>query len=145
MTLGTKTKVISIGFIFLLFMCFFELIAAYFTSQIPESKCQIQIYVLKSKWLFSSHYCPIFINTFCSGVIIRIADPNLFQEICTIHNHKTDKNRVVQELFASLLGNGILLSKNDSAWKNKRKVSAHAFYKKKLNDMLENFKQLIGK
>ena len=48
-----------------------------------------------------------------------------------------------EALFKNLFGNSFLFSKGDEVWKQKRKTTAHAFYKDRLVHMLEALKDKV--
>ena len=56
--------------------------------------------------------------------------------------HTTDKHSFTRELFDKLLGDSFLFAHGNAAWKEKRKVSTHAFFKDKVQMMSETFKQV---
>ena len=46
-------------------------------------------------------------------------------------------------MFKDMLGNSFLFSKGDDVWKAKRKAISHAFYKDRLDNMLDVLKDQI--
>ena len=58
-------------------------------------------------------------------------------------NAVTDKNGKFEGLFLNLFGNSFLFSKGDEVWKQKRRATAHAFYKDRLVHMLDSLKEKV--
>ena len=79
-----------------------------------------------------------------SQVTIKISDPVIVQELYTTYNSLTDKRGQARDVVSPILGDSILLSKNDEIWKTRRKALSHAFYKDRLGHMLEVFKDTVG-
>ena len=52
-------------------------------------------------------------------------------------NDLLDKSGEMDTVFKKFLGHSFLLSKGDAMWKAKRKACAHAFYKDRLDKMME--------
>ena len=74
-----------------------------------------------------------------------IQHPDVVQHLATTKNNQVDKNGEGELIFKEMLGNSFLLSKGDELWKKKRKACAHAFYKDKLDAMLEVLKKQTRK
>ena len=55
-------------------------------------------------------------------------------------NALTDKTLEYYLMFENILGQSFIFSRNDEVWKMKRKALAHAFYKDRLDSMLETLK-----
>ena len=64
----------------------------------------------------------------------------MVRDLYTNKNNLTDKTGQFQEVFADLHGDQFFFAKNDDAWKTKRKACAHAFYKERLEHMMEVLK-----
>ena len=54
-----------------------------------------------------------------------------------------DKNNYMGELTKQFMGRGFLFAKSDEEWKLKRKACAHAFYKERLEQMVEVLKDIV--
>ena len=77
---------------------------------------------------------------FGTKVFLIISDPDMLQDLFVAKNAHCDKTGVLQELLASFLGNSFLFAKGDDVCKAKRKACAHAFYKERLEHMVEILK-----
>jgi len=64
----------------------------------------------------------------------------MLQSFYTTKNDKIDKFGDSEIALKDMLGHSFLTSKGDDLWKAKRKACAHAFYKDKLDAMLEILK-----
>ena len=60
-------------------------------------------------------------------------------------NSLLDKTGVFCGAFKNLFGDSFIFSKSDATWKQKRKATAHAFYKDRLANMLDVLKERISK
>ena len=69
-----------------------------------------------------------------------VSDMDVIQEFATTKNDKIDKLGSDEVMLREFLGKSFLFSKGDEVWKAKRKACAHAFYKDKLDAMLEVLK-----
>ena len=76
--------------------------------------------------------------------ILKINDPDVVRDLYTTHNGLTDKRGAAKQLFSSLLGDSFVFAKNDETWKTRRKAIGHVFFKQRLTDMMENFKDILG-
>ena len=76
---------------------------------------------------------------------VVVSDPQMVCELFTTKNNLTDKTSDIYQMYKDLLGESFLFSKGDSNWKAKRQACAHAFYKDRLQSMLEVFKQIFAK
>ena len=73
-------------------------------------------------------------------VNILVGDPELVQEILVTKNAAVDKTNQFEGVFSKLFGKSFLFSETNELWKQKRKATAHAFYKDRLVHMLEALK-----
>ena len=93
-----------------------------------------------------SHNCgdvPNFIMLFNSFPHLSIGDPAAIQDMCVTKNAHFDKTGKFERVFKNFFGNSFLFSKADDMWKAKRKAISHAFYKDRLNLMIEALKEQI--
>jgi len=74
-----------------------------------------------------------------------VQDPQMAQDLFTTKNIAIDKTGETEMMFKDLLGNSFLFSKGDDLWKAKRKACSHAFYKDRLESMLDVLKGQIMK
>ena len=74
--------------------------------------------------------------------MLWVQDPRLVSELYTTKNHLLDKTGFVMEATQAFMGNSFLFAKNDEQWKAKRRACAHAFYKDKLEHMIEVMKNI---
>ena len=70
-------------------------------------------------------------------LVIIISDPDMVQDLFVKKNSKIDKSGDIDRTAKSLLGDTFLFSKGDQIWKQKRQACAHAFYKERI-EMLMN-------
>jgi len=79
------------------------------------------------------------------SINLFIAEPEVVQDVILSKNAHLDKS---DDLFAStrvLMGNPLFLSSNDDQWKAKRRACAHAFYKDRIEHMLDVLRVQLGK
>ena len=69
-----------------------------------------------------------------------IGDPAIVQDIFTNKNKIIDKTYTSEMVFADMLGKSFLFTKGDEIWKAKRKAVSHAFYKDRVESMLDVLK-----
>jgi hypothetical protein len=69
-----------------------------------------------------------------------VADPDIIRDLSTTKNSIVDKDENIQQLFSKLMGNTFLFSPSNDDWKRKRKACTHAFYKDKLERMMDTLK-----
>ena len=70
-------------------------------------------------------------------------DPVVVGDIFTTKNKIMDKDGTLCSVFKRMLGDSFLFQKTDENWKEKRKASGHAFYKDRLEIMLEILRKQI--
>jgi len=87
-------------------------------------------------------YPVVFFNKLTMPQII-VSDPEIVQDLYVTKNAKTDKDGFAELMFKDLIGNSFIFSFNDKRWKEKRKACAHAFYKERLNQMIEVLKEKV--
>ena len=85
----------------------------------------------------------VFVNM-CGVPTLKISDPAVMQDLYTTCNSLTDKRGMAKDLLYPLFGEAILFSKNDEKWKVYRKSVAHIFYKDRLVDMMQTFKDIMA-
>ena len=84
----------------------------------------------------------IIVNLF-STTVLYICDPQLAQELFTKQNKFIDKTGKFEEIFEDIMGKSFLFAKGDEDWNRKRKACAHAFYKDRMECMLEVLKDKL--
>ena len=62
------------------------------------------------------------------------------QDIFVGKNSLVDKTADSYLMFEKIIGQSFIFSKNDETWRAKRKASSHAFYKDRLEHMLQTLK-----
>ena len=87
-------------------------------------------------------YPMIFFNKLTMPQLI-ISDPEIVKDLYVTKNGLTDKDGFTELMFSDLIGNSFIFSHNDKRWKEKRKACAHAFYKERLNFMIEVLKDKV--
>jgi cytochrome P450 len=70
-----------------------------------------------------------------------VSDAAFARDFFTVNNKYTDKDGQSETFFKKLLGESFLFSKGGDKWKAKRKACSHAFYKERLQGMMETFRQ----
>ena len=81
----------------------------------------------------------IFVNKLTVPTIL-LSDPEAVKDLYTTYNKLADKDGEAEMKFKELIGSSFIFSKNDEAWKAKRKACSHAFYKDRLINMLDTVK-----
>lgn len=76
---------------------------------------------------------------------LGICDPAIAQEIFSTKNKFVDKTGLFQEVFEDVIGSSFLFSKGGEDWNRKRKACAHAFYKDRMEKMMEVLKEKLAK
>lgn len=71
---------------------------------------------------------------------IWISDPDVAQDIFVGKNSLVDKTADSYLKFEKIIGQSFIFSKNDDSWRAKRKAMSHAFYKDRLEHMLQTLK-----
>jgi len=61
----------------------------------------------------------------------------MLRDILVTQNAVLEKSDFVYNLTYDLLGDSFVMTKSDEAWKLKRKICSHAFYKEKLEGMTD--------
>ena len=97
----------------------------------------------KTRGLDGAKFPAIIVN-FLSKVWIVNNDPEIASELFNKHGKYIDKVPDQAEQFKNLLGSSLLFGPTDDDWRAKRKACAHAFYKDRLNHMLEVLKGKIN-
>lgn len=92
--------------------------------------------------LNTTKYPMIFFNKLTMPQLI-ISDPEIVMDLYNSKNGISDKDGMTELMFKELIGNSFIFSMNDDRWKEKRKACAHAFYKERLNLMLEVLKDKV--
>lgn len=62
----------------------------------------------------------------------------------TTKNKMFDKNQVIDYNFKELIGESFLFSASTDVWRAKRKACSHAFYKDRLDNMMDCLKNIIS-
>lgn len=76
------------------------------------------------------------------GIInLYVSDPEIAKDVLVSKNALTDKQIDSYLIFEMIIGQSFIFSRNDEVWKAKRKAIAHAFYKDRLEHMLETLKK----
>jgi cytochrome P450 len=94
---------------------------------------------------FDAAKTPIFGSVLFGEVNLALCDANVIQEIFTTKNDCVDKSGTQHLVLKPLLGDAILFSKADEAWKAKRKAISHAFYRDRMVFMLDVLKEALNK
>ena len=74
---------------------------------------------------------------------LAVFDPDMVQDIFIQKNKLIDKTGEVQEIFEDAMGQSFIFSKGDEDWSRKRKACAHAFYKDRLEKMMDVLKKKL--
>lgn len=86
---------------------------------------------------------PIVALNLQSRTALWVADPDIAQDVFITKNAHLDKTVESFLLFKCIIGQSFIFSPNDETWKIKRKAMAHAFYKDRLQHMLETLKSFL--
>jgi cytochrome P450 len=73
-----------------------------------------------------------------------IQDPEIIQELLTTKNPWFDKTGSWKIMFEEFFGDGFLFAVGDEKWQVKRKAMAHAFYKDRMDHMLDTLKEKVS-
>ena len=87
-------------------------------------------------------YPIVFFNMLTMPRII-VSDPMIVRDLYVTKNAISDKDGMTELQFSDLIGNSFIFSHNDARWKAKRKACAHAFYKERLEMMIEVLKDKV--
>lgn len=87
-------------------------------------------------------YPVVFFNNLTMPRVI-ISDPLMVRDLYVTKNAASDKDGMAELMFSDLIGNSFIFSNNDARWKAKRKACAHAFYKERLEMMIEVLKDKV--
>ena len=71
---------------------------------------------------------------------IMLNDFKVVQDLYVTHNRFFDKDPLIRSLVGELTGKSILFSDSNESWRTRRHALAPAFYKKKLEEMIEQAK-----
>jgi cytochrome P450 len=74
-----------------------------------------------------------------------INDYKMVNELYITKNKYFDKHDLVRDVMKRLMGDSILLAKSTEDWAKKRKTISPAFYKEKLNKMVDITKSIVNK
>lgn len=74
---------------------------------------------------------------------IWVSDPEIAQDVFVGKNALTDKSIDSFLMFKDVIGNSFIFGLNDETWKKKRKAMSHAFYRDRLQHMLETLKTVL--
>ena len=80
---------------------------------------------------------------FGHGMNLFVMSAELLEDIYIHKNNFYDKSPLSQMMFAPYLGESTLLIASNDVWRNKRKAMSSAFYKSKLEKILENVKAVM--
>lgn len=86
---------------------------------------------------FEANEYPIIACNFLTVPSIWVSDPDIVKDIFIGKNATLERHPIAQLIFQNGIGQSFLISKGDELWKKKRKACAHAFYKDRLQKMLE--------
>ena len=86
---------------------------------------------------------PILCINNMNDLYLTCSDPNVVQELMTSKSYAIDKDKQAPALTWWFMGEGIVFSPMNEAYKAQRKHLAHAFYKDQMHDMQEIFKQTL--
>lgn len=75
--------------------------------------------------------------------IITVCDVNVVEQLYTTHNSLFDKHPLSQHLTHYLLGRSILFDESNQNWRQRRKAMSPAFYKGKLQGLVEISKDSV--
>ena len=89
---------------------------------------------------FSAAEYPLVVCNFQSVPQVWISDPEIAQDIFVSKNVHVDKTPDSFLMFEKIIGQSFIFSRNDDTWRAKRKACSHAFYKDRLEHMLETLK-----
>jgi len=78
-----------------------------------------------------------------NGAGLSIQDPNVVGELYTTKNKYFDKHPLVKEVSLCLTGESILFAETTKDWKDSRKAMSPAFYKGKLENLVEIAKTAV--
>ena len=73
-------------------------------------------------------------------VNIVVNDVKVVQDLYVTHNRYFDKDPLIRSLVGELTGKSILFADSNEKWRARRHALAPAFYKKKLEEMIEQAK-----
>ena len=78
-----------------------------------------------------------------NGAALSIQDPNVVGELYTTKNKYFDKHPLVKDVSLCLTGESILFAETNKDWKDSRKAMSPAFYKGKLENLVEIAKTAV--
>lgn len=85
--------------------------------------------------------CQIFYITNGAGVLVT--DPKVVEAMYTTKNKFFDKHVLVKDISRCLTGDSILFAETTLDWRQSRKALSPAFYKGKLENLVEIAKQAV--
>jgi len=74
---------------------------------------------------------------------LTIADVNIVERLYTTYNALFDKHPSIQNLTLNLTGRSILFDESSESWRMRRKAMSPAFYKGKLQGLIEIAKRSV--
>jgi cytochrome P450 len=82
-------------------------------------------------------------NDFGSTYLL-ICDPKMVMDLYPTQNKYIDKTGLVKQAFEDLFGESFVFSKTTDEWSRKRKACAHAFYRDRMEHMMEVLKEKLA-
>jgi cytochrome P450 len=76
--------------------------------------------------------------------VLSVFDPDMTRDIFMTKNKLVDKTGLFNEIFEDQISSSLLFQKGDEDWKRKRQACAHAFYKDRLEKMMEVLKEKLS-
>ena len=98
----------------------------------------------KEERKFNSKKHPMVITNHFAKVVTMVSDPEVMSDLYNKQNKKVEKVEESARMFGDLLGSSLLFGPSDEDWRRKRKACAHAFYKDRLQHMIEVLKKQVG-
>ena len=75
--------------------------------------------------------------------MMYISDPEVVRDFMTSKNKCIDKDGMLNYIFREYAQDALIFSFTDEVWERKRKGCTHAFYKDRLNMMVDSFHEAI--
>ena len=89
------------------------------------------------KGRFTGSDYPLVISQMFGKVYWTVSEPEILEQLCTKYTNQLEKPTMPFLMTKELLGSSFLMVKGDETWKAKRRACAHAFYKDKLEAMID--------